>query len=436
MIKNLKSFLFENKTNGQTIAKNTVWLAGGKLGGRLLRTVLVIYAARVLGAADWGIFSYAISLIAIFAIVTDFGVSPLLIRETARDNESSKKEKILSTAFFLKMLLLLPAVIFIIFFANYLPLLKTITPILGLFALILIFDSFRQLGFSVIKAMEKMELQAGLYLLTNATIVITGLFFLSRSPSITSLTYAYVCGAGIGVFATLFVLRKQLRKIKFDFNWLIAKEILSSAWPFAISSLLGSIMISTDIFLIGFFRSASEVGFYSVADRVIQVLYAPALILATSTFPVFSRLANRNNQKIKEIFDHLLKLISLSLIPLVIIGMIVAPFVVTLIFGKEYFGAILPLQILFPTLLIRYISILLSNTVFAYDKQKELLKYALMGIITNIILDLLLIPTFGIAGSAVATLLAQIISVIYLWRKVKTLNSFSFPTIFSKTKSL
>lgn len=422
-ITRLKLFLFDNQTNGQTIVKNTIWLSVGKLGGRLLRTVLVIYAARILGASDWGVFSYAISLVAIFAIVTDFGISPILVRETAKGND--RKDKILSTAFFLKLFLLVPALIFIIFFANHLPILKSIAPLLIFFLLILFFDSLRQLGFSLIKAMEKMEIQAGLYILTNITVVISGLFFLARSPSIASLTYAYTFGAGIGLLATVLVLRRHINKILQSFDWKIAKEILLSSWPLGISSLLGSIMISTDIFIIGLIRPAQDVGFYSVADRVVQLLYAPALILATSTFPVFSRLANKDNPKLKVIFERLLRTIYIAIIPITVISIFSAPFLVTLFFGKSYLEAVPSLQILLLTLTVRYTSVIISNLIFAYDQQKFLVKFTLLGVSTNIFFDIILIPIFGIVGSAWATLLAQLISNVYLWHQARKINNIT-----------
>ncbi|HCX45466.1 TPA: flippase, partial [Patescibacteria group bacterium] len=46
------------------IVKNTLWLTGGEVTGRLIRAVLVVYAARTLGASDWGTFSYVLSLAA------------------------------------------------------------------------------------------------------------------------------------------------------------------------------------------------------------------------------------------------------------------------------------------------------------------------------------------------------------------------------------
>lgn len=69
MLKRIKSFLFENQTVRQTVAKNTFWLTVSNVGGRLLRAVIIIYAARVLGAGEWGAFSYAITLAAFLTVL-------------------------------------------------------------------------------------------------------------------------------------------------------------------------------------------------------------------------------------------------------------------------------------------------------------------------------------------------------------------------------
>ena len=76
----IKEFLFENQNTRQTIAKNTFWLSFGEITGRLLRLGIVIYAARILGAAGWGVFSYLTSLAAVFTIFTDVGLGAVLIR--------------------------------------------------------------------------------------------------------------------------------------------------------------------------------------------------------------------------------------------------------------------------------------------------------------------------------------------------------------------
>src|SRR5581483_8036084 len=120
MWKKIKSLLFKNSSTGQTIAKNTFWLGVANIGGRLLRALVIIYAARILGAAEWGVFAYATSLTGFVTSFIDLGISPILIRETAKGGETNRDAQILSTAFFIKLILLVLAIILVLVVAPHL----------------------------------------------------------------------------------------------------------------------------------------------------------------------------------------------------------------------------------------------------------------------------------------------------------------------------
>jgi O-antigen/teichoic acid export membrane protein len=75
MLHAIKQFLLHNTSTHQTILKNTTWLFSGQIIGRLLRATIVIYAARVLGANNWGAFSYALGIAAFLTVFTDIGVN-------------------------------------------------------------------------------------------------------------------------------------------------------------------------------------------------------------------------------------------------------------------------------------------------------------------------------------------------------------------------
>ena len=85
---------------------------------RLIRAVLIISSARILGAEGYGIISYGLSLVAFFGIFTDIGLSSLLTRESTKDPENIPA--LLSTTFFLKLAILALAVIVMVFAAPYL----------------------------------------------------------------------------------------------------------------------------------------------------------------------------------------------------------------------------------------------------------------------------------------------------------------------------
>lgn len=428
MIKKVKSFLFSNQSVRQTVAKNTFWLTFGNVVGRLLRAGIVIYAARILGAADWGVFSYAIGIVALFTIFTDLGIRAVLIREVSRSSDPEMKFKIFSTSFFMEVFLLILSTLVVVFIAPHFTTLEGAREILIIALAVLAFDSLREFGFGIIRATEKMEQEAGIFILANFAIAILGFIFLQFSPTAKSFMVSYVIGTGVGTLAAFYAIRGYFKKILSNFSKKMIKPILTWGWPFAISAMLGGLLINIDILVIGFFRTAEEVGFYSAALRPIQLLYIIPSILAISIFPALSRLADKEKDRARAVIEKSITAIFMVAIPMALGGMVLGRGIMGLLFGDEYLPGVSSFQILALTMMVNFPAVILSDSIFAHNRQKLLITFVAIGGILNIILDFALIPKFGIVGSAWTTLIAQTVSNIYLWQKMKQINYFKiFP---------
>jgi O-antigen/teichoic acid export membrane protein len=420
----IRSLLFENRTLGQTVAKNTFWLGVSNIGGRLLRALIIVYAARVLGVAEYGVFSYAVTLAAFLTIFIDFGLNHILVREFTKAQDEIRRKEVISTLFFLKIVLIGTGVIVILALAPYFTKVEAAKAILPIVAMILAFDSLREFGFSLSRANEKMEWEAGLFLFTNLAIVALGFTFLMLSPSVISFTYSYAFGTGAGAILTFVVLRKYFQGVFSHFSSALIKPIFLAAWPFAISGLLGGLMLNTDILILGWFRPVEEVGLYSAAQRIIQVLYVIPSVIATGALPSFSRFAHSDPAKMRRVFERVLSLSLMLAMPIALGGVLVGPRLIGFMFGDAYLPAGLSFQILILTLLIDFSAVILANATFAHDRQKNLIIYSALGALGNVILDLILIPYWGGAGSAIATFAAQGISNIYLWIMLRRIMPF------------
>src|ERR1700674_5562817 len=148
MITTLKNFLLQNQSFRQTIAKNTFWLFIGQFVGYLLRGIVLVYTARVLGAASWGVFSYAVTIAALFTVFTDLGLSAVITREAAfvqpQSGGASIGHRLVSTSLFVRL-----GTIAISMFAFVVigPMLTTVDQAVPLFpaiALVLMFESLRE----------------------------------------------------------------------------------------------------------------------------------------------------------------------------------------------------------------------------------------------------------------------------------------------------
>src|SRR3972149_7577669 len=151
---NILNFLFKNGSAGQTIAKNTFWLFFGQIMSRLLRAAIVIYAARVLGAASWGAFSYALGIAAFLTIFSDIGINALITKEASRNPEL--KDKYIATAFWTKLVLTAFFIIATFLVFPYLTNIPEAAAIMPILIFVFAFDTLRDLGSALTRALEKM----------------------------------------------------------------------------------------------------------------------------------------------------------------------------------------------------------------------------------------------------------------------------------------
>ncbi|MBI4992223.1 MAG: flippase [Candidatus Harrisonbacteria bacterium] len=429
MFSRIKNLLFENQNLHQSIAKNTFWLFFGQIFGRLARVAIIIYAARILGPASWGAFSYATSLVAFLTIFTDIGISAIVTRESAKSPEVSNKY--FSTAFFIKSVLLMLGAVLLIFGAPIITKIEEVKSLLPVAALILIFDSLRNFGFTLGRAKEKMQWEGINETLTNVAISVLGFLFLWFYPNSLNLTISYAIATAIGFLLIVWRLKPYFSSLLTHFDYQLVKPILEMAWPIALAGSLGAIMINTDIVMLGWLRTPEELGFYSAAQRPVQFLYILPALFAVSLFPVFTKLAKTSREEFKKILENSLKIVFLAALPITFGGIILGDQLINLFFGPAYQNSIASFQILLGTILIVFPSAIINNAILAHDQQKRFIAFSLVGTIGNVFFNFLLIPSFGIAGCAAATLFTQIIANSLMWKKLKEISEFE---IWNKIK--
>lgn len=410
-----------NEEHHATIKKNAFWLFLGQGIGRALRTVIIIISARILNVSSWGAFSYVLGIATFLTVFTDMGMNTLLTRETSRNPEL--RRDYLSTIFYTKLGLISIFAIALIAISYLIdnPAIKMLIPVA---AAIVAFDSLRDLFAAVSRGLEKMHIEGQNSIFTNIMIVVFGSgFLILGGASAGNLLLGYAVGTGLGLIHIIIKLRAYIEGLLTHFKRSLARTILHSSWPFGIFGLLGTIMINSDLIMIGYFRSISEVGFYSAGQKITQLLYIIPALISTSFFPTFSRLA-RDSENFRKIFEHALTIIFLVAMPLTAGAVILAGPILNLFYGSAYDGGILSFMILASTIFIVFPSVLIANAIFAHDKQREFLWFAVSGVLGNIFFNFLFIPVWGIAGAALSTLINQIIINTYAWFKIKKITRF------------
>lgn len=422
MIKKIRSFLFENTTAKQTVAKNTFWLGVGNVASRIIKALIIIYAARVLGAENYGVFSYALSLAALFSILSDLGMSAILTREASRDPE--KLEKNIGTSFVIKLSATAFSFSLVAFIAPFFSGMDGASILMPLAAFLIAFDSLRDFAFSITRAKERMELEAAISMTTGIAITLFGFAAIFISPTPFSLMLGYVMGSAIGFFLAYFLLRDFIKNIWKNFDRTLAKKLIREAAPLALMGLLGALTINTDTIMIGWLRGATDVGLYAAAQRPVLLIYLLATLLGTSVFPLISRIAQKDDDRVRYILEKTITLSLLMAVPIFVGGAVLSKPIVLLIFGAEYLSTYPTFATLLFTVILLFPATIILNAIFAYGAQKTMLYSMALGGISNVILNLLFIPPLGILGSAFSTVLSQGTAYGWAWIKMKQIINF------------
>jgi O-antigen/teichoic acid export membrane protein len=438
MKEKIKNLFTRNINLRQTIFKNTFWLGFGTALSKIIRAVTVIYAARILGVSGYGIFSYALGVATFFTIFSDIGLSPLFVRELSAvksekergrlESNNYEQREYFSNIFLLKIILLLITILMVVFIAPLFTTINEARALLPIAALLLAADSLRGFMVSFSRSENRMEIEALITILTEVFITGLSLFVLFKFPSDKNLLIAYSTGSAIGMLISVWIFREQLKKylVKLrGFNHKILMRIFSFSWPFAILGLFSPFMLNIDIIIVSWFRPVSDLGFYAAAQKPILLLYGIPGFLATSVFPIIVNLIKKNeSQKLKVLLEKSIQATMVIAIPMLIGGIILAEEIIILLFGNQYIGATLAFQLLLFTFIFVFPGSIIENVIFAFNQQRIFLISIIGGSLINVVFDLLLIPPYGIAGSAVATILSLLFSKGYSYYRFKKIINF------------
>lgn len=400
----IRQFLFVNLNTKQTVIKNTFWLFVSEFGMKVLKLGLFIYATRKLGVHEWGLFSYMLALMGFFSIISDIGINAVLLRETVRKSEN--QSKYISTGFFLKLSLSIISSLALLSVFIFLREDSVVRALIPITAFLLFIDSIREFGFSLNRALEKMEVEAITRVSTTLLLVFLGFFFIKTNPQASSLFYAYIIASVVGVLVMYLSLKKYFQNLLLNFKKELLLPIWKEAWPVGIAATLGTIMASTDILILGWFESSEQIGIYSTAQKLTQVIYLLPILASTAMLPFLARFANSDLEKMKSVTHKMIKTSFVFTLPVVILCFLFGKPVFDILFGNQYIESVYVFKIMSLAILTIAPSSIINNAVFAEGKQRKLIPFICVSLGLNIILCLLTIPSFGINGAALSATVA------------------------------
>lgn len=172
-----------------------------------------------------------------------------------------------------------------------------------------------------------------------------------------------------------------------------------------------TIYTNLDAVMLGFMKTDADVGFYNAAVKVKTVLLSLVTALGTVLLPRLSYYIEQGKgEEFRRITKKALYFVLLIASPFSFYFMLYAKEAVLLLSGPAFLEAVAPMRIIMPTvILIGITNVLGIQILVPLGREKTVFYSELAGAVVDLILNALLIPSFGASGAAVGTLVAEMI---------------------------
>lgn len=389
----------------ERVGRNTGYLFISSIITKLLSLLFIINIARKLGTLCFGDFSLANSLVQIVIVLADLGISVLAAREIARERERTAE----LVGKWLPLKLILSAITFVVIFmvAEILRYPLNLKILIYLFGIYYIFFSMESFFYSVFRAWEKMQYEAFIIIAEKAFIVTLGLSALYMGFGVLPLAFIYILGSASGVLTNYFILKKRFTAPVYSFEKGFYLKSIRASYPFALNTVLTMLFLYIDTVMISKMRGNIEVGWYSAGFNFVYQLRIFASVFLVASFPVFSRLAKKSPEHLKQLFIASVYFLMPIATPLAVGGVIVAKPLIMFFFGKEYIQTVAIFKILIAAIPIMYINGLLGYLMISVDKQHLVLLFLSIATVANIIANFIFIPIYGAVAAAWTSVIAE-----------------------------
>lgn len=388
---------------------NTTWLLADQVFSRVLALAVNILLSRYLGANDFGLYSYAISLVALFALFSNLGIDDLVIRDIV--SKSNSEKIILGTAFVMKFFGSLCTFLLVILTAVFLTNDSQTFFLVAILAGACFFSCFSVVGLSL-QAHVRAKFLVLANTLSSLAYLVLFLSLLYEGENLYLIASLSVFQAVFLGLALLSVYRLVGGKVLlWRFNYALALSLFKQAWPLILSMGLVSVYMSSDKILIKHFLGNVPTGEYSIASKLSEASYfIPTAILA-SVMPAVVKIRDNEEHyysRLQSIFNLMVLLAIIVAVPTTIFS----EQIVKLLFGEQYINSAHILSIHVWVGVLVYLGTASGKWMVIEGLSKLYFYRSLIGVVINVVAGVVLIGQFGVVGAAYATMIAQFFVVI------------------------
>lgn len=412
---NVKKYLNLKKLISQPFFVNVASLGLVQIANYIIPIIIIPFVVRALGVDFFGKTAYAQNIIAYLTLIVTYGFEYSATQDVAIWREDKSKLRtifwtvIKTKTYLLTFSFILLAVLYFAFSkVNEDPVLYFYAALINVGMVM-----FPTWFFQGIEKMKNMAIFNFAIKALGAILII----LLINSPT-DYRTYLLILSASyiaVGIIAFFYVIRKyDLRMDKSDMDSTLSKDVVKKGFPIFLNNIFASLYTSAGLTILGFYCSNNDIGIYSGAYKIIlAITMLVSMPINMALFPMMSKKFQQSVTDSWVFFKRSLFFIILLGIFVTVFIYFVAPTIVQLFLGNDFVKSI-PLLTTFSVLpmLVLIASMFTVQGLYGFQLQKY---SPWVGGITGtfcLIINLILIPKYGIYGAVYSYILSEIVEIM------------------------
>lgn len=405
LFQNISDFIFKNSWFKQTVAKNSFWLLFSEFLSRVFTFLIGLWVSNRLWANGFGTYTFVMTVVTLFVLIVDFGISSLTFRELSKNPDQN--EKYFVNGIFLKLILSILVFIAVFVYVKVDSSVSVYSFLIFLFLWHSILTNISEFLRVFFRPSEKMEREALLKIINGFSLLIFTIIFLCISPTLQSVFLWYLSSSIVNLIFSVVYVKKYFKFKSFSIDIPFIKELLRMSIPFCLGWLFVFFYSDVNIILLKYFKWEDVVWFFSAPYKLLTYIY---ILFNTLSLSMFKKLvdASKNQDRFRHILNVFLKYNILIALVFVVILTLWWKWILG-IYGKEFVSSYTILLILSFILPFKASSYVYGNSLTALSKEYIRLYTQIFVAVISVSLNLIFIPKYWPIWVAIVLAISEIL---------------------------
>jgi O-antigen/teichoic acid export membrane protein len=392
------------------VAKNSLVPMVMAVSNRLVDFAFALLMLRILQPEGAGRYAFAVAFIGLTEILTRYGLGTLVTRDVAANRAQSNlflaNVTVLRLYLWLAALPLMGAVLGI--YVLYGDVTRDILLTIAILALGTLLSNLSDGLTAIFYAHEKAEYPAAIATITTLSRVSIGALVLLLGWGIIGLAGASLLGNLVAFVILSYILIVKIYRPQLETDRALQKRMMGQSLPLMINHLLATIFFRIDVFVLKPLWGDEAVGFYNAAYKYVDGINIIPQYFTLAIFPLMSRFATDSRESLIRAYFLSLRLLLMLALPLAVGTPFIARELILFLAGEGFLpDSMIVLQLLIWFLPFSFINQVTQYVLIAINQQRHLTRAFIIGVLFNLITNLIFVPIYGYRAAAVTTIFSE-----------------------------